>query len=244
MKRRADELVLERGLATSLVEARALILAREIVADDHVVEKAGTSLSIDVVLRRKNAPTRFVSRGGDKLDAALQRFSVEVSGKICADFGASTGGFTDALLQRGAVRVHAIDVGYGQLHERLRGDPRLRVHDRTNARDVSPAMLGERVDLVVIDASFISLTALLPAAVAVLRRPGTLVALVKPQFEAPRDAVGEGGVVSDEAVRQAAISRVIESLTQLGFTQTQTMDSTVPGPAGNVEALIAARLTE
>jgi 23S rRNA (cytidine1920-2'-O)/16S rRNA (cytidine1409-2'-O)-methyltransferase len=182
----------------------------------------------------------FVSRGGLKLQAALERFAVIVRDAVCADIGASTGGFTDCLLQAGARKVYAVDVGYGQLHEKLRQDPRVISRERVNARYLDGSVLPEVVDVCVLDVSFISLTQVLPAVLPFLRPGGTLLALVKPQFEVGREGVGKGGVVRDGAVREAAIQAVCEFMERHGLRLTGRMDSPVPGPAGNVEALVAA----
>jgi 23S rRNA (cytidine1920-2'-O)/16S rRNA (cytidine1409-2'-O)-methyltransferase len=179
-----------------------------------------------------------VSRGGVKLAHALDAFAVDPSGLTVADFGASTGGFTDCVLQRGAKRVYAIDVGFGQLHEKLRADPRVVVMERTNARHLGESSLPEPVDLVLIDASFIGLDKLLPAARAVLRGPGAVVALVKPQFEVGKGKVGKGGVVRDDAERERAIARVEDEARSLGFAVKGRVDSPIRGPKGNLEALV------
>jgi 23S rRNA (cytidine1920-2'-O)/16S rRNA (cytidine1409-2'-O)-methyltransferase len=185
-----------------------------------------------------------VSRGGDKLEGALAAFAPQgltVEGKICLDVGASTGGFTDCLLQHGARRVHAVDVGWGQLHARLRGDERVVVRERTNARHLTPADLGEPIDLVVVDASFIGLDKLLPAIAAILPR-GELVALVKPQFEAGRRAAARArGIIRDDAVREEAIERAIQAIVEAGFAVVARADSALAGPKGNVEHFVYAR---
>ena len=183
----------------------------------------------------------YVSRGGLKLRHALTHFGLSVVGCVAADIGSSTGGFTDCLLQAGAVRVHAVDVGYGQLHETLRRDARVLSHERTNARFLLPDALGEAVDVLVVDVSFISLTLVLPAVLPLLRPGGHLVALVKPQFEVGKGRVGKGGVVRDEAARAEAVQRVARAVEALGLLLLGVTDSPLLGPAGNREALLAAR---
>jgi 23S rRNA (cytidine1920-2'-O)/16S rRNA (cytidine1409-2'-O)-methyltransferase len=204
-KQRADLLVVERGLAESRARAQRLILAGQIWSGERRIEKSGELVATDAPLELRQGE-RFVSRGGDKLDAALARFELDVEGASCADIGASTGGFTDCLLQRGARRVFAIDVGHGQLAHKLRGDPRVVVLERTNARYLEVETLGDSVDVVVVDASFIGIEKLLPAVVRLLRSGGTLVALVKPQFEAGKNEASRArGVIRDQTVRDAAI---------------------------------------
>src|SRR4051812_13412210 len=212
MKVRADVLVQQRGLAESRTKAQALILAGSVVAGDHRVEKPGQLLDEAVDLRVKEQ-LRFVSRGGLKLEKALDHFALSPAGRVCADLGASTGGFTDVLLQRGAVRVHAVDVGYGQLHPRLRADPRVVVHERANARELK---LPEPCSAAVADLSFISLRLVLPALVAALRPADAWTCvLVKPQFEAGRAEVGKGGVVRDPAVHARVVLQISEEFQRL-----------------------------
>ena len=242
-RRRADVLVQLRGLAESRSKAQALILAGEVVAGDHRVDKPGQLLDESVDLRLKSGETlKYVSRGGAKLEHGLDQFGLDPRGLVCCDLGASTGGFTDVLLQRGALRVHAVDVGYGQLHPRLRGDPRVIVHERVNARALSPAMLGERCGAAVADLSFISLKLVLPALASVLDPPAFCVVLVKPQFEAGRDEVGKGGVVRDPAVHERVVEDVCRALRGLGFAVLGSTPSPLLGPAGNREFLVAGRL--
>ncbi len=231
-------LVLERGLAESRAKAQALVLAGQVVVDDQRVDKPGALVPVDAELRLKGEVLPYVSRGGLKLKAALDHFGLSVRGLTCADIGASTGGFTDCLLQEGAAFVHAIDVGYGQLHEKLRTDPRVRSRERVNARYLTDEDLPEPVDAIVVDVSFISLRHVLPSLVPRLRPGGLLVALVKPQFEVGREKVGKGGVVRDAAARQEAIDAVSAEARALGLTPRGVMDSPIPGPAGNVEALL------
>jgi 23S rRNA (cytidine1920-2'-O)/16S rRNA (cytidine1409-2'-O)-methyltransferase len=245
-KVRVDQLLVDRGLADSRARAQALILAGEVFAGEARVEKAGDTVPADAPLRVADR-RRFVSRGGDKLDGALAALGGfdDLAGLICLDVGASTGGFTDCLLQRGAARVHAVDVGWGQLHASLRSDPRVVVRERTNARALERSDLGEAIDLVVVDASFIGIEKLLPAILRVLRPGGALVALVKPQFEAGREAVARGrGVIRDREVREAAIASAREAVIASGFEVVGEVDSGVAGPKGNVERFIHARRAE
>jgi 23S rRNA (cytidine1920-2'-O)/16S rRNA (cytidine1409-2'-O)-methyltransferase len=241
-RRRADLLVQLRGLAESRSKAQALILAGEVVAGEHRVDKPGQLLDETVELRLKSGERlKYVSRGGAKLEHALDLFGLDPRGLVCCDLGASTGGFTDVLLQRGALRVHAVDVGYGQLHPRLRGDPRVVVHERVNARALSPAMLGEMCGAAVADLSFISLKLVLPALTSVLDPPAWCAVLVKPQFEAGRDEVGKGGVVRDPAVHDRVVEDVQGALRGLGFAVLGATPSPLLGPAGNREFLVAGR---
>lgn len=236
-KQRVDVLLVERGLVESRARAQALVLAGKVFSGERRIDKAGDRVAIDASLEVRAPDHAYVSRGGVKLAGALDAFGLDPAGNIVADFGASTGGFTDCVLQRGAARVYAIDVGYGQLHDKLRRDPRVVSMERTNARHLTQHDLPELVDLVVIDASFISLTKLLPAALRILKPRGELVAMVKPQFEVGRENVKKG-VVRDAAVRAAAIDEVSRSARELGLAEVARADSTLPGPDGNVEAFL------
>ena len=237
MKVRADLLVQRRGLAESRSRAQALILAGSVIAGDHRVEKPGQLLDESVEVRVKEQ-LRYVSRGGLKLEKALDHFALPVEGRICVDLGASTGGFTDVLLQRGALRVHAVDVGYGQLHARLRADARVVLHERVNARELR---LPESCAAAVADVSFISLKLVLPALVAALRPSDAWACvLVKPQFEAGRAEVGKGGVVRDAAVHARVVSEIADEFRKLGLAVRGSIESPVKGPAGNREYLLAA----
>lgn len=239
-KQRVDLLLVERGLVESRARAQALVLAGKVFSGERRVEKSGDRVPLDASLEVRGRDHPFVSRGGVKLDGALRSFGLEVGGLSVADFGASTGGFTDCLLQRGAARVYAIDVGRGLLHQRLRQDPRVVAMDQTNARHLQPEDLPTPVDLVVIDASFISLALLLPAALRVLRPHGGVVAMVKPQFEVGRDKL-QRGVVRDHAARAAAIDEVSRIATELGLRELARCDSVLPGPEGNLEAFLHLR---
>lgn len=233
-KLRLDALVAERGLVESRELARRLIMEGNVTVAGKIIDKPGTRVNTDVELAVRALP-RYVSRGGEKLDAALSAFNLSVDNLICADVGASTGGFTDCLLQHGAARVYAIDVGYGQLDYRLRRDRRVVVMERTNARYVET--LPERPALVVIDASFISLKLLLPVAKGWLVKNGHVVALIKPQFEAGRDKVGRGGVVKDQAVHAEVLRDVLAAAQNDGFAVGGLIRSPLKGPAGNIEFL-------
>jgi len=240
-RERIDRLLVERGLAETRSRAQAMVMAGEVLVGDHRVDKPGQLVDPDLPIRLKGDGSRYVSRGAGKLEAALDAFGIDPAGMRCVDLGASTGGFTDLLLQRGAAAVWAVDVGYGQLHEKLRRDPRVHVFERVNARHVTLEMLGaEPFDLAVLDLSFISLELVLPAARGLLRPGGDLVALVKPQFEVGPEAVGKGGVVRDPVARQAAIDRIAAVCGDLGLEVRGVIDSPVHGPAGNVEALLWA----
>jgi 23S rRNA (cytidine1920-2'-O)/16S rRNA (cytidine1409-2'-O)-methyltransferase len=231
---RLDQLLVDRGLVASRSRAQALILAGQVRIGTDVPTKAG-ALVPETCDLRVIAPPRFVSRGGEKLDHALAAFDIAVAGRVCADFGASTGGFTDCLLQRGAARVYAIDVGYGQLDYRLQQDARVIAMDRTNARFV--AELPERVALTVIDVSFIALSLVLPAAIAVGDDRKEIVALIKPQFEAGKGVVGRGGVVRDPSVHRAVLQSVVTEAGRHGLLLRGLTASPLRGPAGNIEFL-------
>ncbi len=241
-KQRIDQLLVDRGLAPSRERARALVLAGKAYLGERRIEKAGDTVPADAEITLRGEDIPYVSRGGVKLAGALDALRIDPRELVCADFGASTGGFTDCLLQRGARRVYAIDVGHGQLHEKLTRDPRVVVMDRTNARSLDASSLPEPIDLVVIDASFIGMAKLLPAARAVLRADqpaGRLLAMIKPQFEVG-PANLKKGVVRDAAVREAAITSVVEAARAEGFEVHEVTDSTLPGPEGNVEAFLWA----
>lgn len=237
-KVRADVLLVERGLVESREKAQALILAGKVYVGEVRVNKAGDTLLPDLNIEVRGETLPYVSRGGVKLKGAIDAFQFDPAGKVCADFGASTGGFTDCLLQGGAQRVYAIDVGYGQLHEKLRKDDRVVVMERVNARHLNETSLPELVDVVVIDASFIGLSKLLPSAKAVLKDGGDILAMVKPQFEVGRDAIGKNGVVRDDAARAQAINDVSASARELGLTERQRADAVIRGPEGNHEAFL------
>jgi 23S rRNA (cytidine1920-2'-O)/16S rRNA (cytidine1409-2'-O)-methyltransferase len=236
---RLDRLVVERGLAESREKAQALIMAGEVIVDGRKAQKPGEAVSSTSQIEVLTRP-RFVGRGGLKLQGALEHFRVDPTGKICLDVGASTGGFTDCLLQNGALRVHAVDVGHGQFDWKLRNDPRVVVYENLNARHLTPEHIGESVNLAVCDVSFISVTLILPAIVPLLNPGGEMIVLVKPQFEAGREQVGKGGIIRDPAVQQAACDRVAAAAAELGFATT-IIESPILGAEGNREFLLHAR---
>ncbi|TLM67887.1 MAG: TlyA family RNA methyltransferase [Deltaproteobacteria bacterium] len=240
-RERLDKLLVDRGLTSSRERARALILAGQVVVGEHAVDKAGIKVDVSVAIRLKGDDIPFVSRGGVKLDHALEAFAVAVAGRTALDVGASTGGFTDCLLQRGAARVFAVDVGYGQLAWKLREDPRVVCMERTNIRQLSPEALDAVPDLAVIDASFISLDKVLPPTLALLAPEAEVVALIKPQFEVGRGQVGKGGIVRDPEQHAAVIERVRGEAARLGCTVLGVTDSPVLGQKGNREFLIHLR---
>lgn len=237
-KQRLDRLMAERGLAPSREKAQALIMAGQVLVDDRVVDKAGQQVSPEAGIRIRGEQLPYVSRGGLKLKGALDEFGLDVSGLLALDVGASTGGFTDCLLQAGAARVVAVDVGYGQLAWKLKSDPRVHSMERTNIRHLTPDRLGCRPDLAVIDASFISLSKVLPATVALLRPGGRIIALIKPQFEVGRGQVGKGGIVRDPAAHERAVAGVRQAAQELGLTVAGLCDSPITGADGNREFLI------
>lgn len=239
-KQRLDLLLVERGLVESREQARRLIMAGEVLIDEVVRDKPGQSYTNEVTVRLRNT-LPYVSRGGVKLAAALDNFQMDVHGKIAVDVGASTGGFTDCLLQRGVARVYAIDVGYGQLAWKLRSDERVVVMERTNIRHLTALPDQFLADLAVIDASFISLNLVLPATLPLLQPTADLIALIKPQFEAGKEQVGKGGVVREEAVHRRVLAAVFQLAEQLGLAVQGMMPSPLLGPAGNVEFLIWCR---
>ena len=242
MKVRLDKLLVDRGLAQSRERAQALILAGRVLVNEQKVEKSGAPVGDDCEIRLLGEDLRYVSRGGLKLEKALEHWEVDVQGRVCLDVGASTGGFSDCLLQHGAARVIAVDTGYGQIHARLRTDPRVRLLEKTNARYLKSEEVGEPVNLIVMDLSFISATLVLPAVVAAARAAGgspKLVVLVKPQFEVGREQVGKGGIVRDEAAQMAALQRVRECVAELDF-QTDWIESPILGAEGNREFLLFA----
>jgi len=230
---RLDQLLVDRGLAGSREKARALVLAGAVLVDGKPAGKAGHAVSSDCRLDLQSGPA-YVSRGGVKLAGALDHFGIDLRGRICLDVGASTGGFTDCMLQRGAARVHAVDVGAGQIDWRLRRDPRVVLHENCNARFLRPDQIGETVQFAAVDVSFISATLIIPVIAPILSPGSSLLVLVKPQFEAGRDAVGKGGVVRDPEVQTAACKRVRECMEGLGL-RTAIVESPILGREGNRE---------
>ena len=240
-KLRADQLLVDRGLAESRARAQALILAGLVFSGERKLDKAGQALAADAPLEVRGRDHPWVSRGGIKLAHALDHFRWDVAGAVALDVGASTGGFTDVLLQRGAVRVFAVDSGTNQLAWKLRSDPRVVSLERTNARYLGRDRVPEPVDLIVCDASFISLAKVLGTALDLARPGGRLIALIKPQFEAERHEIGKGGVVRDAAVHARVCENVADWLGTRGWTVVGTVPSPITGPEGNVEFLIAAK---
>jgi 23S rRNA (cytidine1920-2'-O)/16S rRNA (cytidine1409-2'-O)-methyltransferase len=248
-RQRLDQLVVERGLADSRTRAQALILGGKVRTGSgdgaRTDRKAGDLVEPDLPIELA-AEDPYVSRGGHKLAAALDTFGIDPAGLVCLDAGASTGGFTDVLLQRGAARVHAVDVGRGQLADRIARDPRVVIHDRTNARSLTAETVGEPIDLAVVDVSFISLGLVLGPVASTLRAASRgprahIVALVKPQFEVGKGEVGKGGVVREPEKRQAAVDKCADAARALGCTVVGVVESPITGPAGNVEYLLFVR---
>ena len=238
MKTRLDRLVVERGLAESREKAQALIMAGEVRVNGQKEAKPGQNVDEAAVVEVLSRPP-YVSRGGFKLAGALRHWSLDVAGQVCVDIGSSTGGFTDVLLQAGAARVHAVDVGAGQLDWKLRTDPRVILHEGVNARELTFAEIGEPAAFLTCDVSFISVTLILPAAAPLLQPGGQMVILVKPQFEVGRGQVGKGGIVREPELHQAACERVERAVRDLNF-QTEIIESPLPGAEGNREFLLYA----
>ncbi len=245
MKIRLDKLLVDRGFAASRERAQAMILAGNVLVSEQKIEKAGASVEHDAALRLLGEDLRYVGRGGLKLEKALEHWQIDLKGKTCLDIGASTGGFTDCMLQHGAARVIAADTGYGQMDFRLRQDPRVRLFEKTNARYLTRDEIGEAVDFIALDVSFISATLVLPA---VIRASGgnvrQIVVLVKPQFEVGRELVGKGGIVRDETAQLAALAKLKVTLQQLGGLNAQWIDSPILGMEGNREFLLYGELRE
>ena len=239
VKTRLDKLLVDRGITASRERAQALILAGKVLVNEQKIEKAGASVEHDSALRLLGEDLRYVSRGGLKLEKALAHWQIDLDGKVCLDIGASTGGFTDCMLQHGAARVIAVDTGYGQMDFRLREDPRVRLLEKTNARYLTQNEVGEPVDFIAMDVSFISATLVLPA---VIQASGhdmrQIVVLVKPQFEVGRELVGKGGIVRDESARRAAVAKVKATLEQIGCVKLQWIESPILGMEGNREFLL------
>jgi 23S rRNA (cytidine1920-2'-O)/16S rRNA (cytidine1409-2'-O)-methyltransferase len=237
-KQRLDVALVERGLVDTRSKAQSLIMARRVLVNGQFVDKAGANVAADDEVRVTELEHPWVGRGGMKLAHAVQQFAINLEGKVCADIGASTGGFTDVMLKHGAVKVYAVDVGYGQLDVSLRNDPRVVNREKVNARYLQPDNFDETIDFVSIDVSFISLKLILPAVAGFLR--GELVALIKPQFEVGKHEVGKGGIVRDEAKRQTAIDGVVACARELGFEVKGVIESPIKGAEGNIEYLMNA----
>jgi 23S rRNA (cytidine1920-2'-O)/16S rRNA (cytidine1409-2'-O)-methyltransferase len=243
VKTRLDKLLVDRGITPSRERAQALILAGKVLVNEQKVDKAGASVEPDSALRLLGEDLRYVSRGGLKLEKALAHWQIDLGGKVCLDVGASTGGFTDCMLQQGAARVIAVDTGYGQMDFRLREDPRVRLREKTNARYLTRDEVGESVDFIAMDVSFISATLVLPA---VIQASGPeerqIVVLVKPQFEVGRELVCKGGIVRDESAQLAAVAKVEAALRKLGCARSEWIDSPILGMEGNREFLLYGEL--
>jgi 23S rRNA (cytidine1920-2'-O)/16S rRNA (cytidine1409-2'-O)-methyltransferase len=244
MKSRLDKFLVEQGLAASRERAQALILAGKVLVDEQRIDKAGAQVEASAAIRLLDEDLKYVSRGGLKLERALDHWRIDVRARICVDVGASTGGFTDCLLQRGAARVIAIDTGYGQINFKLRQDPRVRLLEKTNARYLTRDILAESIDFIAMDVSFISATLVLPAIVHAAFPERTdaggrqIVILVKPQFEAGRQHVGKGGIVRDPAAHAAAVEKVRQTVLSLGFESIDVIESPILGAEGNREFLL------
>ena len=242
-KERLDRLLVERGLVETRARAQSLILAGKVFVSDQRADKAGQLVPRDAPLRIKEA-LPYVSRGGLKLAAALDHFGVEVGGRVCLDLGASTGGFTDCLLQRGAARVVALDVGYGQLDWKLRQDPRVEARENVNARYLTPGDFGERFDLVVADVSFISLTKILPVVPPLVTPGAPVITLIKPQFEVGKGEVGKGGIVRDEVAQRRVVTEITTFAAGLGLRARGVIESPILGAEGNREYLACFDVNE
>ena len=247
MKLRLDKLLVERGLTPSRERAQALILGGKVLVNEQKFDKAGAQVAEDAVVRLIGEDLKYVGRGGLKLERALEHWQINVEGKVCLDVGASTGGFTDCLLQHGAARVIALDTGYGQMDFKLRQDVRVRLLEKTNARYATAEVIGEKVDLIVIDVAFISATLVIPPVVnaafpqsATDRHGRHLIVLVKPQFEAGREFVSKGGIVRDENAQLAAVEKVRKTVVSLGLSQVEVIESPILGAEGNREFLLHA----
>ncbi len=248
MKTRLDKLLVERGLTPSRVRAPALILAGKVLVNEQKIEKAGAAVDCDAAVRLLGEDLRYVSRGGLKLEKALEHWQIDLKGKVCLDVGASTGGFTDCMLQHEAAKVIAVDTGYGQMDFRLRNDPRVRLLEKTNARYLTCDDISEDVDFVAMDVSFISATLVLPAVIQAVslnraHRPRQIVVLVKPQFEVGRELVGKGGIVRDEAAQLDAVRKVEAALRTLSAKHAEWIESPILGAEGNREFLLYGELS-
>jgi 23S rRNA (cytidine1920-2'-O)/16S rRNA (cytidine1409-2'-O)-methyltransferase len=245
LKVRLDKLLLERGLVPSRERGQALILAGKVLVDGQKIEKSGTGVDSAADVRLLGEDLKYVGRGGLKLEKALEHWQIDVTGKVCLDVGVSTGGFTDCLLQHGAVRVVGVDTGHGQIDFRLRQDSRVRLLEKTNARYLTREQLGEVVDFICMDVSFISAALVLPAVIAAAfpgKLSGEIVVLVKPQFEVGRESVGKGGIVRDQALQLASVEKVRAALVASGFAETDAVESPILGAEGNREFLLRGKV--
>lgn len=244
MKERLDILLVKKGLAPSREKAKTMIMEGNVFVDNNREDKAGSSFDENAKIEIKGNTLKYVSRGGLKLEKAMTHFGITLDGKVCMDIGASTGGFTDCMLQNGASKVYAVDVGYGQFAWKLRQDERVVCMEKTNIRYVTPEDIADRLDFASVDVSFISLTKVLGPARALLQDDGELVCLIKPQFEAGREKVGKKGVVRDKAVHEEVIHKVIDFALETGFSILNLEYSPIKGPEGNIEYLVYIRKTE
>ncbi len=238
MKERLDVLLTQRGLAPSREKAKAMIMEGNVFVAGQREDKAGTSFDEKVAIEVRGNTLKYVSRGGLKLEKAIQNFDISLTDKICMDIGASTGGFTDCMLQNGAAKVYAVDVGYGQFAWKLRQDQRVVCMEKTNIRYVTPEDIGDVLDFASVDVSFISLTKVLPAAKELLSETGEMICLIKPQFEAGKEKVGKKGVVRDPKVHQEVIERILAFAEETGFAVRSLEFSPIKGPEGNIEYLV------
>ncbi len=244
MKERLDILLVKKGLAPSREKAKTMIMEGNVFVDNNREDKAGSSFDENAKIEIKGNTLKYVSRGGLKLEKAMTHFGITLDGKVCMDIGASTGGFTDCMLQNGASKVYAVDVGYGQFAWKLRQDERVVCMEKTNIRYVTPEDIADRLDFASVDVSFISLTKVLGPARALLQDDGEMVCLIKPQFEAGREKVGKKGVVRDKAVHEEVIHKVIDFALETGFSILNLEYSPIKGPEGNIEYLVYIRKTE
>ena len=244
MKERLDVLLVNRGLAPSREKAKTIIMEGNVFVENQREDKAGATFDTEAEITVKGNTLKYVSRGGLKLEKAMTHFGITLEGKVCMDIGASTGGFTDCMLQNGAVKVYSVDVGYGQFAWKLRQDPRVVCMEKTNIRYVTPADIDDVLDFASVDVSFISLTKVLIPARELLRDGGEMVCLIKPQFEAGREKVGKKGVVRDKAVHEEVVERIIEFASQNGFFVKNLEYSPIKGPEGNIEYLVYIRKDE
>lgn len=243
MKKRIDVILLEKGLAPSRERAQALILSGNVLVNDTPITKAGQKFDEDVLVRVREQDHPYVSRGGIKLAAAMDAFGIQAESRIGLDVGASTGGFTQVLLLRGAVRVHAVDVGHNQLDWRIRQDPRVKVYEKVNARNLPFELIGEKVDLIVVDVSFIGLDKILPSLISFSSSETDWITLIKPQFEVGKEKVGKGGIVTSEEDRRQAVDRLTENAKTLGLRQVGLIESPITGTQGNKEFLAYWKLS-
>ena len=240
-KTRLDSLVVEKGFAASRDRARALIMAGKVLVNGNPMDKPGTRVKADAEIIVKGTDIPYVSRGGLKLEKAIKVLSLDIKGLTCLDIGASTGGFTDCLLKFGACKVYAVDVGYGQMAWSLRQDPRVKVIERTNIRYIDFQAIGETVDLITVDTSFISLKIVVPSAEKFMKKKTRILALIKPQFEAGKKRIGKGGVVREPLVREEIINEIVDFFNHRGYETGQVIESPVKGPKGNIEFIMSMK---